>query len=173
MSHVHLIFRKTDQFALSSSNIQLKIAGSGSQTHYVYKWPRPLLWENKVESCRSPKSNTSLLLSVRKSVCQKSSMSEFIVLKKKKKKSSTQMTYYFRQIRMDTLPKPLEGKPATFSQKSVTANANGKETRGVFFNGCQWKRGFSTLNKQLFRGNSSPFNESTAYLPIFSMIYTK
>ncbi len=49
----------------------------------------------------------------------------------------------------------------------------GKETRGRFFNGCQWRRGFTTLNKQLFRGNSSSFNESTAYLLIYNMFYTK
>ncbi len=42
-----------------------------------------------------------------------------------------------------------------------------------FFNGCQWRRGFTTLNKQLFRGNSSSFIESTAYLLIYNMFYTK
>ncbi len=72
-------------------------------------------------------------------------------------------------------PKPLEEKPAPFSQKSVTANANGKDTRGRFLllNGYHWRRGFTTLNKQLFRGNRSSFNESTAYLLIFNMFYTK
>ncbi len=29
------------------------------------------------------------------------------------------------------------------------------------------------LNKQLFRGNSSSFNEPTAYLLIYNMFYTK
>ncbi len=33
--------------------------------------------------------------------------------------------------------------------------------------------GFTALNKQLFRGNSSSFNESTAYLLVFYMFYTK
>ncbi len=33
--------------------------------------------------------------------------------------------------------------------------------------------GFTALNKQLFRGNSSSFNESTAYLLVFNMSYTK
>ncbi len=49
----------------------------------------------------------------------------------------------------------------------------GKENRGHFFNGCQWKRGFIMPNKQLFRGNGLSFNESTAYLLIFNMFYTK
>ncbi len=34
-------------------------------------------------------------------------------------------------------------------------------------------RGFTTLSKQLFRGNSSAFNESTAYWLIFNLFYTK
>ncbi len=66
------------------------------------------------------------------------------------------------------------------ARKSVTAKANtsglavrGKgDQRPYFLNGCQWRRGFTTLNKQLFRGNSS-FNESTAYLLIYNMFYTK
>ncbi len=45
-----------------------------------------------------------------------------------------------------------------------------KET---FFNGCQWRSSFTTLNKQLFRGNGFSFNESTAYLLIFNIFYTK
>ncbi len=50
----------------------------------------------------------------------------------------------------------------------------GKETRGRFLlNGCQWRRGFTMLNKQLFRGNSLSFNESTAYLLILNIFYTK
>ncbi len=59
------------------------------------------------------------------------------------------------------------------------ANASGLAVRGerrpeaVFFNGCQWRRGFTMLNKQLFRGNSSSFNEPTAYLLIYNMFYTK
>ncbi len=60
--------------------------------------------------------------------------------------------------------KPLEGKPATISRKSVTANANASG---------QWRRGFTMLNKPLFRGNSLSINESTAYLLIFNMFYTK
>ncbi len=50
--------------------------------------------------------------------------------------------------------KPLEGKPATISQKSIAAKAN-LVTRGcfLFLSGCQWRRGFTTQNKQLFRGN--------------------
>ncbi len=52
--------------------------------------------------------------------------------------------------------KPLEGKPATISQKSIAAKAN-LVTRSCFFlfflSGCQWRRGFTTQNKQLFRGN--------------------
>ncbi len=63
------------------------------------------------------------------------------------------------------------------ARKSVTAkaNASGLAVRGkgdqrpYFLNGCQWRRGFTTLNKQLFRGNSSSFNESTAYLLIYNM----
>ncbi len=58
-------------------------------------------------------------------------------------------------------PKPLEGKLATISRKSVAAKANssglavcGKgDQRPFFFNGCQWRRGFTMQNKQLFRGN--------------------
>ncbi len=34
-------------------------------------------------------------------------------------------------------------------------------------------RGFTTLNKQLFRGNSLSFIKSTAYLLIYKMFYTK
>ncbi len=55
------------------------------------------------------------------------------------------------------------------------AKASGLAVRGkgdqrpYFFNGCQWRRGFTTLNKQHFRGNSSSFNESTAYLLIYNM----
>ncbi len=59
-------------------------------------------------------------------------------------------------------PKPLEVKPATISRKSVTAKANASslaehrkgDQRPFFLNGCQWMRGFTTLNKQLFRLNS-------------------
>ncbi len=85
--------------------------------------------------------------------------------------------------RVGRSPKPLEGKPATISRKSVTAKATlpvwryvGKDTRGRFFflmdvNGGE---GFTTLNKQLFRGNGYHLNhESTAYLLIFNMFYTK
>ncbi len=78
-------------------------------------------------------------------------------------------------------PKPLEGMPATISRKSVMAKANtsslavrGKgDQRPFYFNICQWRRGFTTQNKQLFRGNGLSFNESTAYLLIFNMFYTK
>ncbi len=56
--------------------------------------------------------------------------------------------------------KPLEGKPVAISRKRVTAKANASGLavlgKGVFFlNGCQWRRVFTTLNKQLFRGNGS------------------
>ncbi len=64
-------------------------------------------------------------------------------------------------ISMKGTAKPLESKPATISRKNVTAkvNASGLAVRGkahqrpYFLNGCQWRRGFTTLNKQLFRGN--------------------
>lgn len=32
-----------------------------------------------------------------------------------------------------------------------------------FWNGCQWRKGFTLLNKPLLRGNSLSFNESTAH----------
>ncbi len=58
-----------------------------------------------------------------------------------------------------TRPKPQQGKPATFSQKSITANTYalavcGKGDQRPFgLNGCQWRISFTTMNKQLFRGN--------------------
>ncbi len=67
-------------------------------------------------------------------------------------------------------------------EKSITANAiayalavcgKGEKRLFCFFNGCQWRRGFTTLNKQLFRGNSLSFNELTGYLLIFNMLYIK
>ncbi len=64
-------------------------------------------------------------------------------------------------MNIGTQGKPLEGKLATISRKSVTAkaNASGLAVRGkgdqrpFFFYGCKWRRDFTTLNKQLFRGN--------------------
>ncbi len=53
--------------------------------------------------------------------------------------------------------KPLEGKPVAISRKRVTAKANASGLavlgKGGFFS--KWRRVFTTLNKQLFRGNGS------------------
>ncbi len=82
---------------------------------------------------------------------------------------------------INTTVKSLEGKPATISRKSVTAkaNASGLAVRGkgdqrpFYLNGCQWRRGLTTLNKQLFGGSDSSLNETTTYLLIFNMFYSK
>ncbi len=66
-----------------------------------------------------------------------------------------------------------EGKPAILRQNKCNAATQGRRPEAVFLNGCQWRRGSTTLNKQLFRGNSLSFNESTAYLLIFNMFYIK
>ncbi len=81
--------------------------------------------------------------------------------------------------------KPLEGKPCNFSQKIVMAKANasaltvhGKGDQRLFsflwmdVFISMWRRGFTTLNKQLFGGNRLSFSESTAYRLIFKL-YTK
>jgi len=38
---------------------------------------------------------------------------------------------------------------------------SGKETRGLFFNGCQWRRVFTMLNKLFLCENGLSCNEST------------
>ncbi len=48
----------------------------------------------------------------------------------------------------------------------------GKETRGRFLR-CQWRRGFTMLNKQLSWENCLSVNESTAYPLIFNLFVIK
>ncbi len=71
---------------------------------------------------------------------------------------------------------PLEGRPAAISQKSVTANANRKETRGNFFEWMSMEERLHYIrwiNSFLDRGNGLSFNESTAYQLIYNMFFTK
>ncbi len=67
------------------------------------------------------------------------------------------------KLHLDLTTLPLHySKHATITRKSMTANTNGSETRGdtfFFLNGCQWRRGVNTVNKQIFGGNCLSFKE--------------